>query len=434
MKKLTILSILFISLAFVAPMQASAATSAGVKPDSFFYTFDLLGEKISLFLTRDPYEKAKKDILFADERITEIKASGDNQKAALKATNEFTKNISLSFESFDKIKEDDKKVGFLVSFENRYKEHWGALSSLYDNLPQEEQPVFRENLVVYASKLQRGLDEVQSIVDKKSKTVTTTSVSNDANVSSPNKEIEQTKINTKPLNTKKPKKGALEPNKKMVSSVATSPIKIVIDTNEQIAVKMATDIEYANSPLDKTVRQEIKSNWDSIMKYYTGEKGGNTVENMYNDILDAYNKWKNWQQYELEMAKCNAELNEEFILGLAEMKKNLNGEVDSSYDSILRDLNRASGSGPDSCRRAASLSRFNSSGLQSYPTPDTYTPNNSYGNILDSFEKQKQESRLKELEMNQFLFEQKQKRIENSRSLNCTMENGYYSDGVCNHF
>lgn len=183
MKKLTILSILLISLAFVAPTQASAATSAGVKPDSFFYTFDLLGEKISLFLTRDPYEKAKKDILFADERIAEIKASGDNQKAALKATNEFTKDISLSFESFDKIKEDDKKVGFLVSFENRYKEHWGALSSLYDNLPQQEQPVFRENLVVYANKLQRSLDEVQNIMDKKSETKISDTGSDSKNVS-----------------------------------------------------------------------------------------------------------------------------------------------------------------------------------------------------------------------------------------------------------
>ena len=39
MKKLTTLSILLISLAFVAPIQVSAATNAGVKPGSFFSIF-----------------------------------------------------------------------------------------------------------------------------------------------------------------------------------------------------------------------------------------------------------------------------------------------------------------------------------------------------------------------------------------------------------
>lgn len=169
MKKLLgILPILFVTLAFALPFSASAETTAGIKPDSIFYSFDLLGERISLFFTRDPYEKAKKSILFADERIAEIKASTDNQKAALKAGNEFTKDISRSFEAFDNITDDSKKVGLLVSFENRYKEHWGTMFSLYGSLPSEEQPVFRENLVAYESKLQRGLSEIQNVIDKKS--------------------------------------------------------------------------------------------------------------------------------------------------------------------------------------------------------------------------------------------------------------------------
>lgn len=159
---------MLLALLFVFPSIASAETTAGIKPDSFWYSFDLLGEKISLFFTRDPYEKAKKSILFADERIAEIKASTDNQEAALKAGNEFTKDISRSFEAFDNITDDSKKVGLLVSFENRYKEHWGTMFSLYESLPSEEQPVFRENLVAYESKLQRGLNEIQNVVDKKS--------------------------------------------------------------------------------------------------------------------------------------------------------------------------------------------------------------------------------------------------------------------------
>jgi len=174
-KSAGIFSILFFVLVLAVPFSASAETTAGIKPDSIFYSLDLLSEKVSLFFTQDAYEKAKKSILFADERIAEIKASADNQKAALRAGNEFTKDISRSFEAFDNITDDSKKVGLLVSFENRYKEHWGTMFSLYESLPSEEQPVFRENLVAYESNLQRGLNEIQNVVDKKSEATATDS-------------------------------------------------------------------------------------------------------------------------------------------------------------------------------------------------------------------------------------------------------------------
>ena len=60
MKKLTTLSILLISFAFVVPAQVSAATSAGVTPGSFFYFFDTTFENISLYFTFDSENKAKK--------------------------------------------------------------------------------------------------------------------------------------------------------------------------------------------------------------------------------------------------------------------------------------------------------------------------------------------------------------------------------------
>lgn len=164
MKKLTILSILFISLAFVAPMQASAATSAGVKPDSFFYSFDLLGEKISLLFTRDPYEKAKKNILFADERILEIKAVKDDKKAKLKAANAYENNVSKAFDVLDDIESKEQKAGVLVSFANRYEKHWGTLISVYDSLPDEDKPVFRGTLVTYLDSIEKGAENVQKLI------------------------------------------------------------------------------------------------------------------------------------------------------------------------------------------------------------------------------------------------------------------------------
>ncbi|MEK7115474.1 MAG: hypothetical protein AAB862_00805 [Patescibacteria group bacterium] len=60
MKKLTALSTLFILLIFVAPIQVSAATNAGVKPGSFFYFFDTTFENVSLFLLSAPKRKRRK--------------------------------------------------------------------------------------------------------------------------------------------------------------------------------------------------------------------------------------------------------------------------------------------------------------------------------------------------------------------------------------
>lgn len=165
MKKLLgTLPILFVIFAFALPFSASAETTAGVKPDSFFYSFDLLGEKISLFFTRDPYEKAKKNILFADERIAEIEAVKDDTKAKLKAANEYEKNVSRAFDVLDDIESKEQKAGVLVSFANRYEKHWGTLIAVYDSLPDEDKPVFRGTLVTYLDSLEKGAENVQKLI------------------------------------------------------------------------------------------------------------------------------------------------------------------------------------------------------------------------------------------------------------------------------
>src|SRR3989344_3668334 len=106
MKKLTALSILFVSLAFVVPMQASAATSAGVKPGSFFYFFDTAFENIDLFFTSNPEKKAQKALGYADERLAEIEAVAEdkNPDAVKTAIANYESNVALATEKVKKVK------------------------------------------------------------------------------------------------------------------------------------------------------------------------------------------------------------------------------------------------------------------------------------------------------------------------------------------
>ena len=107
MKKLTTLSIIFISLAFVVPVQASAATSAGVTPGSFFYFFDTTFENVSLFFTFNPEKKAQKALEYADERLAEIEAVAEekNPDAVKTAIANYESNIALATEKSKEVKD-----------------------------------------------------------------------------------------------------------------------------------------------------------------------------------------------------------------------------------------------------------------------------------------------------------------------------------------
>ncbi|MBI5401027.1 MAG: hypothetical protein HZB12_02855 [Candidatus Yonathbacteria bacterium] len=95
MKKITTLSILFISVALVAPMQVSAATNAGIKPRSFFYFLDTTFENVGLFFTFGSEGKAKKALEYADERLAEIEAVAEEKNP------EAVKTAIASYESRD---------------------------------------------------------------------------------------------------------------------------------------------------------------------------------------------------------------------------------------------------------------------------------------------------------------------------------------------
>ena len=139
MKKLTTLSILLISLAFVVPAQASAATNAGVKPGSFFYFFDTASEKINLFFTFNPEKKAQKALEYADERLAEAEESANenNPKAVEKAMTGYKEEISLATEKSKGLKDEERAKELLNIVSENTAKHQEVLVSVLGKVPEE---------------------------------------------------------------------------------------------------------------------------------------------------------------------------------------------------------------------------------------------------------------------------------------------------------
>ncbi len=79
----------FIALFFVAGVVNAGGDrlpSAGITPDSSFYFLDRLGENIREFFTFNPEAKAKLQIEFAGERISEISVMVKNDKISVNRT------------------------------------------------------------------------------------------------------------------------------------------------------------------------------------------------------------------------------------------------------------------------------------------------------------------------------------------------------------
>ncbi len=379
-KLLEILPILFVTLSLVLPFPASAETTAGINPCNFFYSFDLLVEKISLFFTWDPYEKAKKNILFSDERIAEIEAAKGDTKVELKAAKEYGKNVARAFEVLNDMKNKNQKEGFLISFANRYEKHWGTLVSTYNSLSDEEKSDFRSILYTYNDNLKKVVESLQGIVDS---------------TSGENKTATSDNLSTQP------------------------------ETNAKSDDRKKTTLNEEPEQTDNT----FVCNGETYLRCET--VGQKSVCPISGKAYCQMTKEQQATQYKVEMSKCEDELNKKLQKASQKTKDLLDGKGDSSFDSILEDLNASSE--PDSCRKARSLSGFDIP--NSYPSP-TYQqphPTTDTYNIPDFLEKQGQESRLKELEMKQWQSEFEQQKIENNRSANCAMENGIYLNGVCKH-
>mgnify|MGYP001595319852 CR=1 FL=1 len=139
MKKLTTLSILLISLVFIAPIQVSAATNAGVKPGSFFYFFDTTFENVGLFFTFNPEKKARKALEHADERLAEIEAISEekNPDAVKTAIANYESNIVLATEKSKEIKDKGQAETLLNSIADNTSKNQEVLTAILIKVPEE---------------------------------------------------------------------------------------------------------------------------------------------------------------------------------------------------------------------------------------------------------------------------------------------------------
>lgn len=135
---LTIFAII-LGVIFFAPTFVSAATTAGVKPGSFFYIFDTVSEKIALFFTFNPQKKAKKALEYADERLAEIEAIAEekNPDAVKTAVADYESNVALATEKSKEVADKGQAESLLTAIEDNASKNQEVLSVVLIKVPEE---------------------------------------------------------------------------------------------------------------------------------------------------------------------------------------------------------------------------------------------------------------------------------------------------------
>ncbi|OGG65335.1 hypothetical protein A3D71_04620 [Candidatus Kaiserbacteria bacterium RIFCSPHIGHO2_02_FULL_55_20] len=139
MKKLAILSILFISLAFVVPAPALAQTDTGPTPGSFWYGITTTFENVNLFFTFNSEKKAEKALGYAEKRLAQAKAAAEseNSKAVGIALTNYEAKINLASESSKKIEDNERAEKLLTSIADNTSRHQEVLSGVLEKVPEE---------------------------------------------------------------------------------------------------------------------------------------------------------------------------------------------------------------------------------------------------------------------------------------------------------
>ncbi len=161
-----ILHLFIFSVVLMLPISASAATTAGVKPGSFWYFFDTASEKIALFFTFNPENKAKKALEYADERLAEIEAIADekNPGAVKVAITNYEDNVALATEKSREVKDKGQAENLLTAIEEKASKNQEVLSAVLIKVPEEAKAAIAQ--AIEASK--KGQEEAaKQIADLK---------------------------------------------------------------------------------------------------------------------------------------------------------------------------------------------------------------------------------------------------------------------------
>ena len=125
MKKLFAIIVTLLLLPIVNAQQPTE--DPGVTPDSFLWGLDKALDQLTLLLTFDKGEKAKKGIEIARERLLEVKSMVEENKleSAIKAKDEYGKTLVKVKQSVKEIEEDDsaEEIKKVIEIEKELEDH-----------------------------------------------------------------------------------------------------------------------------------------------------------------------------------------------------------------------------------------------------------------------------------------------------------------------
>jgi len=138
-----LISTILISIVFPVFILGQADFSLpnpGLTPDSPFYFFDTLWEKVSLFFTFVPEKKAKKAIQFAEEKLAEAKAMAEKNKpeAIEKANQKYQEFLGLANQKTHEAKEKGRDVEELaILITEKTLKHQEILMEVSEKVPEQ---------------------------------------------------------------------------------------------------------------------------------------------------------------------------------------------------------------------------------------------------------------------------------------------------------
>jgi len=238
MKKNFFTLALLLVIVFSLSDSASAATSVGIKPGSFFYFFDTTFEQISLFFTFSSEKKAKKALVYADERLAEVEALAEdkNPNAVKTAITNYESNIALAAKKSKEVQDKGKAENLLTLIANNASKNQEVLSAVLIKVPDEAKEAITQ--AIEASK--KGQEEAtRQIAELKS-------------------EVEQLKKEVAELKAKdEAQTKAVEELSKQKSESGSAPAKSptlrprlseTIQNNKQVTSNQSQALPKANEP------------------------------------------------------------------------------------------------------------------------------------------------------------------------------------------
>ena len=165
--KITLLSFgLIFALGFAVLAQDIELPDPGLTPDSPFYFFDTLWEKINLVFTFNPEKKIEKSLRFAEEKIAEVKVMADENKgeALEKASERYQEYLGTANQGLEELKTKGKDGEGLVSLvTGNILQHQDALLNVYKKTPEQ----VKDKIAMVAEGSQKGFEEmIKTVGDK----------------------------------------------------------------------------------------------------------------------------------------------------------------------------------------------------------------------------------------------------------------------------